>query len=290
LRVGPRIIARRYSYEVEYLVNRKPSGAAEQMRLLNRWLPSLGGKSVADIQEGDILTFINELLKGRANGRTETDHLVGTVRHMFTWTRKHLKPEIRNLLSTNPAADIAKQAAPSDRDRFLSQAEIRKFWTACDTIGWPGGRILQLLLLTAQRVNEVAQLRWSELDLANRVWNLPAERAKNSRAHIIHLSDLAMEIIQSLPQINGSPLVFTMDGKRPLTGLDQIRNRVHLIMGDDTPHWQIRDLRRTATTLMAEQGIAPHVADKVLNHSSGQIRGVAATYNRFQYLPERKGR
>ena len=56
----------------------------------------------------------------------------------------------------------------------------------------------------------------------------------------------------------------------------------------DVPRWQIRDLRRTATTVMAEIGIAPHVADKILNHTSGQISGVAAIYNRFEYLDERR--
>jgi integrase len=70
--------------------------------------------------------------------------------------------------------------------------------------------------------------------------------------------------------------------------VDRLRARVSKLMGEATPHWQLRDLRRTATTLMAELGIAHHVADKVLNHSSGQISGVAAIYNRFQYLDERK--
>ena len=59
-------------------------------------------------------------------------------------------------------------------------------------------------------------------------------------------------------------------------------------MGEDTPRWQVRDVRRTATTLMAELGVAPHVADKVLNHTSGEISGVAAIYNRFEYLDERR--
>ena len=55
-----------------------------------------------------------------------------------------------------------------------------------------------------------------------------------------------------------------------------------------TSDWRIHDLLRTATTLMARIGIAPHVADKVLNHQSGTISGVAAVYNRFEYLDERK--
>jgi integrase len=280
-----RLVAR---YETEHAVDLKPGGRQQRQRLLKRWVTALGAKPVADIQEADILAFINELLAGRSNGRAEADHLVGAIRHVFTWARKHREPAIRNLLAVNPAADIARQAAPGARDRVLTHDEIKRLWVAADTVGWPGGPILKLLLLTGQRVNEVAQLRWSELDLANRVWKLPAARAKNSRAHIVHLSDLALEVVEGLPQINSSPLVFTMDGSRPYSSPDNLRGRVHHLMGEDIPHWQLRDLRRTATTLLAELGIAPHVADKVLNHASGSISGVAAVYNRFQYLDERK--
>ena len=99
-------------------------------------------------------------------------------------------------------------------------------------------------------------MRWSEVDLINKVWHLPAERAKNSMAHIVHLSDFSMEIIVGLPQINNTPLVFTMNGRQSFTNLDNLkRQRLDRLMGD-MPHWQIRDLRRTATTLMAEIGIA----------------------------------
>jgi integrase len=206
-------------YEIEYLVKRKPSGQAEKLRLLKRWMPDLGNKPVSEISESDIHAFINALLKGRANGRGEADHLVGAVRHLFTWARKHHDTTLRDLVPTNPAATIARRADPGERDRVLSHDEIKRFWGACDTIGWPGGPILKLLLLTGQRVNEVAQLRWSELDLANRVWNLPSERAKNSRAHIIHLSDFAMEILEALPQINSSVLVFTKMATPPTVTL-----------------------------------------------------------------------
>lgn len=275
-------------YEAEYLVRLKPAGMAEKLRLFKRWMPALGHKPVAEIGEADILAFINGILKGRANGRYEADHLLGVVRHLFNWAKKNHDTTLRSLVPINPAADIASRAAPNARDRVLSHDEIKRFWVACETVGWPAGPILKLLLLTGQRENEVAHLSWSELDLPNRVWNLPAARAKNSKAHIIHLSDFAMEIIDALPQINGSEFVFTVDGTRPYGGnFVQVRNRINKLMGN-APYWQIRDLRRTATTLMAEIGVPHHVADKVLNHTSGQIHGVAAVYNRFQYLDERK--
>ena len=57
----------------------------------------------------------------------------------------------------------------------------------------------------------------------------------------------------------------------------------------EIPHWTFHDLRRSAVTKMAEDlKIAPHIVDKILNHASGTIRGVAAIYNRAQYLDERR--
>jgi integrase len=57
---------------------------------------------------------------------------------------------------------------------------------------------------------------------------------------------------------------------------------------DEVAEWILHDLRRTAATGMARLNIPPHVVDKVLNHVSGTIRGVAAVYNRFGYVEERK--
>ena len=276
-------------YEAEYLVHRKPRGIEQKTRLFKRLLPVFGDKPVSEIREADILAFINGLLQGRAGGRHEADHLVGAIRHAFVWAKKHQHDQaLKSLVAINPAIDMARFSKPGERDRYLDHSEIRKFWVACSTVGWPGGHILQLLLLTGQRENEIAQLRWSELNLTDRVWNLPAARAKNSKAHIVHFSDLAMEIINALPHIDGSPLVFTTNGRNPFTNFHRLRDRVHHLMGEDVPHWQIRDLRRTATTLLAQVGVDHHVCDKILNHVGGKISGTAAIYNRHQYLPERQ--
>jgi hypothetical protein len=112
-------------------------------------------------------------------------------------------------------------------------------------------------------------------------------RANNNRAHDIHLNDLAMEIINGLPRIDGSQFVFTINGRNAFTNFHRLKERVDHLMGEPD-YWQIRDLRRTSSTLLAELRIAPHVVDKILNHSSGEISGVAAIYNRFEYLDERQ--
>ena len=151
--------------------------------------------------------------------------------------------------------------------------------------------------MTAQRRNEVAGLPWSELDLPSKVWHLPKERAKNKKAHDIHLSDLALEIIAGLVQFKPEPgkpdFVFSVDGDSVVIGFAYAKARIDKFTG--LSDWQLRDLRRTAATKMAEDpeeqgglGIAPHVVDRILNHVSGTIRGVAAVYNKGQFLAQRR--
>jgi hypothetical protein len=104
------------------------------------------------------------------------------------------------------------------------------------------------------------------------------------------LSALAAEIIEDLPNLG--ELVFSTTGRTPVSGFSNPKERIDqfIAAASDTviERWVWHDLRRTATTGMARLGIAPHVADRVLNHTAGTIKGVAAVYNRFAYLEERK--
>jgi integrase len=193
----------------------------------------------------------------------------------------------QDLVSTNPTAGVRRRVKEAPRDRLLDDDELVRFWAACDTIGLPFGPLFQLLLLTGQRRDEVGGMRRSELDLEKRKWTVPGERTKNGKVHSVHLSDLAIEIIERLPQIGDSDLLFTTNETTPVSGFSKAKDRLDTLMGDP-PEWILHDLRRTATSGMARLGIAPHVVDKILNHTAGTIRGVAAVYNRYQFEPERK--
>ena len=176
----------------------------------------------------------------------------------------------------------------------LSDSEIRVAWQAFERIGWPFGRIAQLLLLTGARRDEIAGARWSEIDLEAKTWTIAKERSKNGVAHEIPLSDAAIQIIKSLPRIGGKGdgFVFTTTTRAPVSGWSRAKAHVDkAILADHAgvqerrrspAHWTFHDLRRTAASGMAGIGIAPHVVEAVLNHKSGTIKGVAAVYNQLQ--------
>ena len=218
------------------------------------------------------------------------------------------------MIPASPVAGLKAPTSEAARDRVLSNEEIVYFWKGCEALGWPFGPMFRLLLLTAQRRDEVGGAEWREIDLDKRMWTIPRERAKNDRTHEVHLSELALEIISELPKISRSradgvgselsPYLFTTNGDRPASGFSKAKDRLDQFMLDQLgaeleaggrdpdkaciEGWILHDLRRTAATGMAKLNIAPHVVDRILNHVSGTIRGVAAVYNRHAYLEERK--
>ena len=134
-------------------------------------------------------------------------------------------------------------------------------------------------------------MEWVELDLDAEVWTIPRGKTKSDRAHEVQLSPKAIEILRALPRFGS--FVFTGKNNRGVTGYTYGKERLDAAMqevsgGAKIPPFILHDLRRTSTSGMARLGIAPHVVDRVLNHSSGTIRGVGAIYNRFQYQDDRR--
>ena len=127
-------------------------------------------------------------------------------------------------------------------------------------------------------------MTWREVDFEKKIWTIPFERAKNSRAHFVHLAPRAIEIIQAQPKTDG--LVFPTASGKPFSEFSIMKSRLDQESG--VSDWVLHDLRRTVVSGMASLGTAPHVADKVLNHQSGIISGVAAVYQRHEFLAERK--
>jgi len=143
-----------------------------------------------------------------------------------------------------------------------------------------------LLLATAQRRGELAEMRWSEIDAVAKTWVIPSERSKNGKAHVVPLSAFALEMLAEVPRFLDCDYVFTTTRKSPVSGFSKALRR--LSEGSQTADWRWHDLRRTAASGMARLSVAPHVVEKVLNHVSGIISGVAAVYNRHGYDNEKR--
>ena len=131
-------------------------------------------------------------------------------------------------------------------------------------------------------------MRWSELalDVQEAVWTISASRAKNKREHKVPLTAVAISIIRTVPRLEGSDLVFTTDGKTVSSGWSKAKTKLDAAM-PDVDSWTLHDLRRTCATGLARLRQPPHVIEAVLNHKSGQVSGIAAIYNVFEYRDEK---
>jgi integrase len=247
-------------------------------------------RPIASITRRDVIELV-EGIAARGAG-VQANRTLSRLGALFKWAVE------KDRLTASPAERVRPVTQEQARDRVLSDAELRWFWLACGEIGWPFGPLAKLLLLTAQRRNEVAGMTWAEIDLDKSVWTIPRHKAKNGREHEVQLSAAAASVLQSLPR--RCDLVFTTTLKTPVSGFSMSKRQLGDIMlsakqaelgarrGDGIPGWTLHDLRRTATTGMARLKMAPHVVDRILNHTSGTISGVAAVYNRFEYLEERR--
>jgi integrase len=251
-------------------------------------IPEWGKRSIGSILRRDVSALIDK--KAASGAEIQANRILARLRTLFGWAVE------KDRISANPCDGLRPPTKEKSRDRVLSEEEMRTFWLAADELGWPFGPLFKLLLLTAQRRDEVATMGWSEINLDTGVWSIPREKAKNDQGHDVQLSVEAQAIIDALPRIAG-PYVFSTNGKTPVSGFSRAKERLDTSMLDALREasaeaalepWILHDLRRTATTGMAGLRILPHVVDRILNHTSGTIRGVARVYNRFEYGEERR--
>jgi integrase len=190
----------------------------------------------------------------------------------------------RAILDQSPAEGVPLPAKEVARDRVLSDKELAQVVLAARRMGGPYGGIVELLALTGQRREEVARLKWEELDLTRRIWTLPKSRTKNSKEHVVHLSEASMGVLMRADK--HSPFVFSVLGSRPFNKFSRAKRLLDQLSG--VTGWRLHDLRRTCVSGMARLGVAPHVADKLLNHQAGTISGVAAVYQRHEFHAEQR--
>lgn len=265
------------------------TGEAVKRELDRHVVTAWGDRDVASITRRDVI----ELLDGIADsGRVVTANRVRAyLGKFFAWCIQ------RDILPLSPVAGVKPVAREASRDRVLSDAEVRWLWQACEEEGFPWGPMGQILLLTGQRLSEVARMTDSEIDGA--LWRLPAARTKNGRAHAVPLSDSTGDVLRAVPRIKSATgYVFTTSGETPVSGFHKAREHLARRMVENAAkergepvsidHWTFHDLRRTAATGMARLGIPVRVTEAVLNHVSGTGGGIVAVYQRHDFADEKR--
>lgn len=255
----------------------------EYERNLNKdVLPEWENRKAKDITKRDVVLLLEKILgRGAKNQSTQVFKI---VRRMFNFAVE------RGIIESSPCLQVKALSPDVQKERFLSAAEIKTFWTALDVCAMTDDlkRALRLILVTAQRPGEVIGASCAEIE--GQWWTIPAERAKNKRAHRVYLTPLARELFQAqgkegllFPSPRGGKAVevnaLAHALRRAMTP-DPETKEAKLPVEHFTPH----DLRRTAASHMASLGFGV-VVDKVLNHTD---RRVTAIYDRYDYDKEKR--
>jgi integrase len=196
------------------------------------------------------------------------------VRTLFNWAinRSIYDIEASPVDRVKPKDLLGARAV---RERILSDDELRALWKAA--VDYPFGSIVRMLMLTGARLNEVAGARWPEFNGA--VWTVPKERFKAGSEHRVPITRDMRALLDGLPRWANSDFLFS-------TGRGQFSNIAKSKAILPLRDWTLHDIRRTVVTGLQKLKVPLEVTEAILNHRSGSITGVAATYHRHDFLTE----
>jgi integrase len=268
-------------YLAAHRLDVRPKSHGEAKRYLERHWKPLHGRVLKAITRQDVVVIIDGL-----EHKVAADRARVALSGFYGWAID------RGYCEANPTMNIRARAQRGARTRVLTEEELVAVWNACGADDH--GAIVKLLILTGQRRSEIGDLRWTEIDISKRQFELAGHRTKNGRPHLVPLNDEARGLIERLPRRQGRDLVFGAGTggfggwSKAKADLDQ---RIASADKDKNPiaAWTLHDLRRTFVTHVSEHGIAaPHVVEAIVNHVSGSKAGVAGVYNRATYLSEKR--
>jgi len=269
-----------------------------EQRLARDVIPRIGQMPLAAVTMLNISRLVYD--KRDEQGRPAAAIAVrDTLLRMFEYAR------VLGLIEINPVKPIERKfiARLRSRTRALSESELKLFYLGRNSrLGWRNATALELLLLTLARKSELMQARWKHIDLDKGVWEVPPELSKSGRPHIVYISRQALNLFKALWPLDaegpgGQPhpgarrldpeeYIFQHQSSRTQPMAPNVLNKAINRVDWGMPHFTPHDLRRTASTILNEQGYSPDVIEKALNHAvRGGVRGI---YNRAQYAAERK--
>lgn len=285
-------------YAEKHVATLRPATRRDVLSRLRLHLAPIKAKPATAIGRREAAKVVDAAAKA---GETTARRVRDYARALWGWAqRRGTLPEG----APNPWEHAPSPGRDVPRERVLDAAETGIVWRAAGTLAAPHGPMVRFLMLTLARREEVTAMAWGEVAPDLSTWTQPAGRTKNGKAHVVHLSEPARAILRGLlGGEEGKPLpalpkadrlVFGL-GEKPITTHSWVKRQLDKAVAAEhdenaaspIPHWTLHDFRRSGVTWLAGAGFPPHVADRLLNHVQGTIKGVAAIYQRGQFHEER---
>jgi integrase len=267
-----------------YAKPKKRSWKTDEWYIENVLDPEFGDRPVADIKRREVRELLDRLV---ADGtEVKANRVLACARKIWNWGIS------KDRVESNPCHGISRPGKEQERDRVLSEDEIRAIWNALDKEKPIMATTFRLRLLTAQRGGEVHSMRWQDID--GEWWTIPAEFAKNGLSHRVPLSPQAMRVLEQVRKITEeqdkkadrkqSTWVFPNPIRRD-DHIYECQKLAQRVRKEAKVDYRAHDFRRTAASMMAAMGIPRLVVSKILNHVEP---GVTKVYDRYSYDKEKQ--
>jgi len=257
-------------YEIEAAASRRAFKDVQQVWV--KWAePIIGNVRLDDLTMAHGAELIAHVVRHSSPNRARK--VIRYLSPMLTFAAG------RGLLLGNPWAGLHLPEGVAPRDRVLSRAEWVSVWRWAEGQRYPWGPYMRALMLSAQRLSEMAGMQWAEID--GDLWTIPAQRHKSKKRHEVPLSRALKALIVAQPR-HDVHVFTTMRGRAIGPGTKLLRQ---IQAETETSGWRFHDLRRTGATLMADGGVNRFILERVLGHSD---HTVTAVYDRATHREEKR--
>jgi integrase len=236
-------------------------------------IPAWRDRDFNSIRRGDVCSLLDSVED--SNGAVVADFTLAVIRMICNWQ------VTRDENYTSPIVKGMRRRKPTKRDRVLDDDEIRKVWAVAEANG-TFGAFVRVALLTAQRREKIAAMRWDDLS-DNGEWQIPVREREKGTAGSLILPEAALDIIAEQPRFVSNPYVFAGIGDSYMQGMSKRKALFDAKLCGVAP-WTVHDLRRTARSLMSRAGVRPDIGERVLGHAQGDVLGI---YDRHEYRAEK---
>lgn len=247
-------------------------------------LPEWRGRDARSIEPHEVIALLDKIVD--RGSRVLANRVAALLGQMFKFGIH------RRIVATTPVQLLYRPGGKEKpRERSFSDDELKAFLANVEAIHREPrtAACLKILLLTGQRRGELAAAQWANIDLKARTWTIPDEDAKAGKGHVVPLSDAAVAEFKTLKRIAGKARFVFCDEDGNQADAKLITRSVARCQAAWKKHgvaaWTAHDLRRTCRTGMAKLKIAPHIAERVLNHAQEKIPG---TYDTHDYIDEKR--
>ena len=261
----------------EGLVKKASAESIVTREFVARW----GRRPITDIVPQECAAAIREIVERGTPEQARSGF--EWLRRLFAWSIgvNEFGLTVSPVATLRPSDLIGRKLA---KDRILTDEELRAVWRACEQMGHPYGPCIRMLILSGQRLREVADAPWAELDIASKLWTIDGGRMKGDHgAQTVPLADDAVALLKGLPRFAGGEFAFSTNGRKPVNGWSVAKHRIDQLSG--VTGWTFHDLRRTMRSHLSALPIEEHVREMMIGH---RPIGIKKVYDRHLYAAEKR--